>query len=69
MRKGVGGLAGCQVAFFDGAFEHGADGSKSVEGFQFAPPHPAQYGWAVDEKYPLNLRGEGRIEKTNETFG
>jgi hypothetical protein len=33
MRKGVSGLIGCEVAFFDGKFKHCADGSQSVEAF------------------------------------
>lgn len=65
MGKSVNGLIGRKVAFFDGAFKHGADGPKSIEAFQFAPPDPAKHGWPVNEQYPLNVRGERGIEKAN----
>ena len=68
MGKRVYRLSGREVTFLDCALQHCADGSQSVKAFQFTPFDPAQHGRSVDEKYPLNVRGEGRIEKADESL-
>ncbi len=68
MGKSVNGLIGRKVAFVDGTFKHGANGPKPIKAFQFAPPNPTEHGWTVDKQYPLNVRSERRIEKTNQAL-
>ena len=65
MRQSVNGLIRRKVAFVDGTFKHGANGPKSVAAFQFTPLDPTEYGWPVDQQYPLNMRSERRIQEAN----
>jgi hypothetical protein len=68
MGKRVHWLTGSEVTFLDCALQHCPDGSQAVKALQFTPFAPAQHGRFVDEKYPLNVRGEGRIEKADESL-
>jgi hypothetical protein len=68
MGECVNGLTGREVAFFGGAFKHGADGSESVHAFEFTPFNPSQHGGSLDEQYPLDVGREGCIQEANEAL-
>ena len=58
-------LTRSNVAFFNGALQHRADTSQSINGFKFSPSSPAQDGRPVDQEDLLNLGRQRCVKKAN----